>query len=78
VNQTPIYSIVEYTYEDKYGKRHTRRIDRVDSKMVVRKQIQVGTRIPVKYAKEDPSKSVMVLDPIPGPDMPRIRIDHDS
>jgi len=61
VNQRPIYSIVEYTYQDSSGTEHTRRVDKLNSELVIRKQIQVGSKIPVKYAPEDPSKSVMVL-----------------
>lgn len=61
VNQVPIYSIVEYTYRDSNGKEHTRRLENVSSEIVVRKQIQVGGKIPVKYARENPGMSVMIL-----------------
>lgn len=61
VNRTPIYSIVEYTYQDRSGRSHTRRVDQVPSDLVIRKQIQVGSKIPVKFAAENPQESVMVL-----------------
>jgi hypothetical protein len=61
VNQRPIYSIVEYTYQDANGGQHTRRVEDISSEIVIRKQIQVGSKIAVKYAREDPSKSIMVL-----------------
>jgi len=61
VNHTPIYSIVEYTYRDSQGREHTRRVNNLNSEMVIRKQIQVGTKIAVKYAREDPGESIMVF-----------------
>jgi hypothetical protein len=61
VNKNPIYSIVEYTYPDKTGNQHTRKVSNISSEMVIRKQIQVGSRIPIKYAPENPAESVMVL-----------------
>lgn len=61
MNKKPIYSIVEYTYQDNTGRQHTRRVETLPSDMVIRKQIQVGGMIPIKYAIEDSSQSVMVL-----------------
>lgn len=61
VNRTPVYSIVEYTYQDRAGTAHTRRVDQVASEIVIRKQIQVGSKISVKYAPENPAESVMLL-----------------
>lgn len=61
VNKTPIYSIVEYTYRDGAGKEHTRRITNASSEVVIRKQIQVGGKVPIKYLPQDPSQSVLVL-----------------
>ncbi len=61
VNKNPIYSIVEYTYKDKIGQQHTRRVSTISSEVVIRKQIQVGSKIPIRYAPENPAESVMVL-----------------
>lgn len=61
VNNRPIYSIVEYTYKDKAGNDHVRRINNMNSEIVIRKQIVVGAAIQVKYAPENPAESVMVL-----------------
>ncbi|PLW92047.1 MAG: hypothetical protein C0592_12750, partial [Marinilabiliales bacterium] len=61
VNNRPIFSIVEYIYEDKYGNSHSRRVNSISSDIVVRNQIQVGSIIAIKYAIEDPSKSIILL-----------------
>jgi hypothetical protein len=61
VNKNPIYSIVEYTYKDKSGNSHTRKISNISSEIVIRKQIQVGSKISIKYASENPVESVMVI-----------------
>jgi hypothetical protein len=61
VNKNPIYSIVEYTFPDKNGNQHTRKISNISSEIVIRKQIQVGSKIPIKYASENPGESVMVV-----------------
>ncbi|HYG50513.1 MAG TPA: DUF3592 domain-containing protein [Flavobacteriales bacterium] len=61
VNKVPIYSIVEYTYKDRSGKQHTSRIDTFSSEQVIRKQIQVGGTIQIKYATENPAQSIVVL-----------------
>ena len=61
INNTPVYSIVEYTYQDKYGQKHTRRITDINSDIVIRMRIQVGSSIPIKYSAENPAESVIVL-----------------
>ena len=61
INGNPIYSIVEYTYIDKTGYQHTNRINNLNSEIVIRKQIQVGSNIPIKYAAENPWESVILL-----------------
>lgn len=61
VNKKPIYSIVEYTYQDQTGQQHTRRVETIPSDMVIRTQIQVGSMIPIKYATENYGQSVMLL-----------------
>jgi hypothetical protein len=59
VNRKPIYSIVEYVYEDKYGQQHTNRIENMNSDQVIRLQIQVGGTVRIKYANDDPGKSII-------------------
>ena len=61
VNKKPIFSIVEYTYQDKMGNQYTRKLNNINSDMVIRKQIQVGSTIAIKYATENHGESVMVL-----------------
>jgi hypothetical protein len=59
VNKNPIYSILEYTYKDNFGKQHINRIPNLSSEQVIRKQIQVGTKLRIKYAREDSAKSTI-------------------
>lgn len=61
VNNRPVYSIVEYTYQDKSGITHTRKINNFNSEIMIRKQITVGSKITVKYSPQNPEESVMVL-----------------
>ena len=61
LNKKPIYSMVEYTYTDKNGQQHTRRINKLNSDMVIHKQLQVGKKVSVKYNADKPSESVIVL-----------------
>jgi hypothetical protein len=61
VNKNPIYSIVEYTYLDRNGNKYTRRINNLSSEIVIRKQIQVGSNVPIKYSAENPGESVIIL-----------------
>ncbi|MDD3859332.1 MAG: hypothetical protein PHW83_03980 [Bacteroidales bacterium] len=61
VNHKPIYSIVEYTYLDSNGQSHSRRISNLNSDLVIRKQLQVGGTIPIKYLAENPGESVIIL-----------------
>ncbi len=58
INNAPIYSIVEYTYQVG-GMQYANRIDKVSTESVVRAGIQVGSTIPIKYLPEDPSKSTI-------------------
>lgn len=59
VNHTPVYSIVEYSYTDHSGNTHTRRVTNVNSDLVVRKQVAVGSKI--KYSAQNPAESMMFL-----------------
>jgi len=61
VNNTPIFSIVEYTYQDSSGNKYTRRVNSMSSEFVIRNQIGIGTAIAIKYEPEEPSKSVILL-----------------
>lgn len=61
VNKTPIYSFLEYTYQDASGKQHIRRVDTIPSDFVIRKNIQVGSKVAIKYASEDSSQSTILL-----------------
>jgi hypothetical protein len=63
VNNRPIYSIVEYTYLDKAGNQHTRRVDNLSSDVVIRNQVQVGGKVTIKYSQENPGESVILLVP---------------
>lgn len=65
VNNRPIYSIVEYTFQDSSGNEYSRRIKNLNSDYVVRNQVRVGSKIAVKYDPRDPSQNVMVLYPNP-------------
>lgn len=58
---TPIYSIIEYTYVDPTGANHTRKITNFSTQIAIRKQIQVGSKIAIKYLAENPDESVIVL-----------------
>jgi hypothetical protein len=61
VNKQPIYSIVEYTYVDSAGKQHTRRTENVPSDIVIRKQLAVGGKVPIKYSAQNAADSVLVI-----------------
>lgn len=61
VNQKPIYSSVEYTFEDHLGRPHIGRSDAVDSDWVIRAQIAVGSEVELKYLANDPEQNQLVL-----------------
>ncbi|MCE3295811.1 MAG: hypothetical protein K0R65_1525 [Crocinitomicaceae bacterium] len=61
VNKKPVYSIVEYTYQDLSGQQHTRRVETIPSDFVIRKNIRVGTKVAIKYASEDSGQSTILL-----------------
>ena len=61
VNHRPIYSIVEYKYQDSMGNEHVRKIENLKTDLVIRSNIQVGNTIKVKYLPNDPSQSVMLF-----------------
>jgi hypothetical protein len=61
VNNRPIYSIVEYQYQDEFGNEHTNRIENVSTDAVIRNKVEVGSKIRIKYLPEDPGQSVMAV-----------------
>lgn len=61
VNKRPVYCFLEYTYQDSSGNQYTRRIDTMPSDFVIRNNIQVGTKVAIKYASEDASQSAILL-----------------
>lgn len=61
VNKRPVYSIIEYTYQDSTGLQHTRKINNLNSDIAIRNQLQVGGKVPIKYSSENPAESVIVL-----------------
>lgn len=61
LNQKPIYTIVEYKFKDDAGVEHVRRIDNVPSDYAIRRKIEVGGTVKIKYLREDPNQSVMLV-----------------
>jgi hypothetical protein len=61
VNNRPIYSIVEFKFRDTSGVEHVERKDTVDSELVIRNQIEVGSTVNIKYLAEDPSQNILML-----------------
>jgi len=61
VNQKPIYSIVEFKFQDKFGKEHVSRKDNVESDLVIRLKLEVGSKVQVKYMNDDPQQNILML-----------------
>jgi len=61
VNNRPIYSIVEYTYQDELGNEYANRIEDLSTDTVIRNKVEVGGKIRIKYLPADPGQSVMIL-----------------
>ena len=59
VNNRPIYSIVEYTYQDELGNEYVNRIENVSTDYVIRNKAEVGSKIRIKYLPTEPGQSVM-------------------
>ena len=67
LNEKPIYSIVEFTFEDHMGRPHISRKDNVDSDLVIRAQIIVGSQWDVKYLANNPDENALLIrDPSTG------------
>lgn len=64
VNEKPIYSVVEFVFTDHMGRQHTARKQQVESDLVIRSSITVGSEVDIKYMSADPNKNVlMIKDP---------------
>lgn len=64
VNQTPIYSIVEFEFRDGRGNVIIGRKDKVESDLVIRNKIEVGSEVDIKYMPGDPSiNGLLLADP---------------
>jgi len=64
VNEKPIYSVVEFVFTDHMGRQHTARKKQVESDLVIRTNITVGSEVDIKYMSADPDKNVlMIKDP---------------
>ena len=61
VNNKPVYSIVEFTFEDHQGRPHTGRKENVDSDLVIRAQIAVGSEVDIKYLASNPDESALLI-----------------
>ena len=61
VNNKPIYSIVEFTFQDGSGKTHTARKDSVESDLIIRDKIVVGSPVALKYLPESPEQNILIL-----------------
>jgi len=61
VNNRPIYSIVEYTYQDGLGGEYTNRIENVSADYVIRNKVEVGNKIRIKYLPAEPGQSVIIV-----------------
>lgn len=67
VNQKPIYSSIEVLFEDNLGRPHVTRKDNVDSDLVIRARIAVGSELEVKYQAGNPDENVVL---VPEPEKP--------
>lgn len=61
INNRPVYSIVEYTYQDGMGNQYVNRVTDANTEFVIRAGWQVGTTIPIKYLSDNPQQSALVM-----------------
>jgi hypothetical protein len=61
MNERPLFSIVEFEFSDDYGHVFTGRKDQVDSDLVIRNKVEVGSEVDIKYLPEDPSINALLL-----------------
>lgn len=67
VNNRPIYSIVEFRFQDSAGRWHSSRKPEVSADVAIRHGWQVGSTISVLYLPEDPTKNA-IATPVRGTD----------
>jgi len=61
VNNRPIYSILEYTYQDELGNEYANRIENISTDYVIRNKVEVGNKIRIKYLPAEPAQSVIAV-----------------
>jgi len=61
VNEKPIYSIVEVVFTDEMGREHVARKENIESDLVIRSQVVIGSEIDMKYMRDDPTKTVFLI-----------------
>ena len=61
VNEKPIYSIVEVVFNDEMGREHVSRKENIESDLVIRSQVVIGSEIDMKYLREEPDKNVFLI-----------------
>jgi hypothetical protein len=61
VNNKPIYSIVEFKFRDGSGTERVGRKNNVDSDLVIRLKLEVGSKVQIKYMNEDPDQNILLL-----------------
>ena len=69
VNNRPVYSIVEYTYQDELGNEYANGIARIENasmdtlirNYVIRNKVEIGNKIRIKYLPAEPGQSVMLV-----------------
>jgi hypothetical protein len=62
VNERPIYSIVEFKFQDMSGAEHVFQHTTVNAELVIRNQVEVGSTVNIKYLPEDPSQNILMLE----------------
>lgn len=61
MNNKPIFSIVEFTFQDGAGRTYTARKTGVNSDLVIRNRIEVGGQVAAKYLPENPDINILLL-----------------
>ncbi len=61
LNQKPIYSIIEFKFRDSSGTERVARKTDVNSDLVIRLKLEVGSKVQVKYLNEDWQKNILLL-----------------
>ncbi len=62
INYKYPYSVVEYTYKDQNGNKYRNRLNEFPTEAAIRSGFQAGVTIPIKFDREDSSKSIIVID----------------